>query len=197
MAATNVPETLDPALKRPGRFDRMVAVPLPDIKGRTELLQYYLQDKPAAADINAKLIARQTGGFSGADLANLINEAALLAAKRGADFIDASMVDYAWDKIRMGVERKSAVRSPEVGLPCGSSVCAHVLADCKWPPFLLLLCLDITATVHACAQHPSHVPNMRHAALLAAKRQGVPLQQLHVCSLLMWLKPLFALGCRA
>ncbi|KAF6252523.1 hypothetical protein COO60DRAFT_1471478 [Scenedesmus sp. NREL 46B-D3] len=100
MAATNLPETLDPALKRPGRFDRQVAVPLPDVKGRAEILEYYLSDKPVAAGLDQTLLARQTSGFSGADISNLVNEAALLAAKRGADAITADM-------------RKSAVRSQE------------------------------------------------------------------------------------
>lgn len=90
-----------------------MAVPLPDIQGRRQILQYYMADKPVAADVNRDLIARQTPGFSGADLSNLINEAALLAAKEGHDAISGHMVDYAFDKIRMGVERKSAVRSPE------------------------------------------------------------------------------------
>uniref|UniRef100_A0A383WAE8 AAA+ ATPase domain-containing protein n=1 Tax=Tetradesmus obliquus TaxID=3088 RepID=A0A383WAE8_TETOB len=113
MAATNLPETLDPALKRPGRFDRQVAVPLPDVKGRAEILEYYLSDKPVAAGLDQSLLARQTSGFSGADLSNLINEAALLAAKRGADAISGDMIEYAYDKVLMGVERKSAVRSLE------------------------------------------------------------------------------------
>lgn len=181
MAATNLPETLDPALKRPGRFDRQVAVPLPDVKGRADILGHYLQDKPVAPGLDKvcgcvcvsvtlagvrqsftvcgqglrrggggsgvtfchktplpwsdagllllapappctehghpvphtvscppptpppphtqALLARQTSGFSGADLANLVNEAALLAAKRGADAITADMVDYAFDKV--------------------------------------------------------------------------------------------------
>jgi ATP-dependent metalloprotease len=72
MAATNLPETLDPALKRPGRFDRQVAVPLPDVRGRAEMLEYYLHDKPVASDVDPKLVARQTSGFSGADISNLV-----------------------------------------------------------------------------------------------------------------------------
>jgi len=113
MAATNLAETLDPALKRPGRFDRQVAVPLPDIKGRTELIEYYLHDKPFAADVDRDVLARQTQGFSGADISNLINEAALSAAKEGADIIAPHMLDQAFDKIRMGVERKSVRRSEQ------------------------------------------------------------------------------------
>eukprot|EP00197_Chlamydomonas_leiostraca_P003648 CAMPEP_0202861408 /NCGR_PEP_ID=MMETSP1391-20130828/2816_1 /ASSEMBLY_ACC=CAM_ASM_000867 /TAXON_ID=1034604 /ORGANISM="Chlamydomonas leiostraca, Strain SAG 11-49" /LENGTH=821 /DNA_ID=CAMNT_0049540795 /DNA_START=584 /DNA_END=3045 /DNA_ORIENTATION=+ len=113
MAATNLAETLDPALKRPGRFDRQVAVPLPDIKGRTDILDYYLADKPVAPGVDRDLLARQTQGFSGADLSNLINEAALLAAKQGSDAITPAMLDSSFDKIRMGVERKSVKRTEE------------------------------------------------------------------------------------
>ena len=113
MAATNLAETLDPALKRPGRFDRQVAVPLPDIRGRQQLLEYYLGDKPVDVDVDADLLARQSAGFSGADLSNLVNEAALQAAKMGRDALTASMLDYAFDKICMGVERKSVRRSLE------------------------------------------------------------------------------------
>jgi len=113
MAATNLPETLDPALKRPGRFDRQVAVPLPDIKGRMELLEFYLHDKPISPDVDRDLLARQTQGFSGADISNLVNEAALLAAKEGADLVTPAMLDTSFDKIRMGVERKSVKRTLE------------------------------------------------------------------------------------
>ncbi|GAX77639.1 hypothetical protein CEUSTIGMA_g5082.t1 [Chlamydomonas eustigma] len=113
VAATNLAETLDPALKRPGRFDRQVAVPLPDIKGRADILEYYLLDKPVSSDVDAELLARQTQGFSGADISNLINEAALLAAKEDKDSISPAMLDYAFDKIRMGVERKSVRRTLE------------------------------------------------------------------------------------
>lgn len=73
MAATNLPETLDPALKRPGRFDRQVAVPLPDVKGRAELLGYYMEGKPFSGDVDSNLLARQTSGFSGADISNLVS----------------------------------------------------------------------------------------------------------------------------
>lgn len=91
-----------------------VAVPLPDIAGRRSILRYYLEGKPqAGGGLDVELIARQTSGFSGADLSNLINEAALLAAKEGHDAITGRMIDYAFDKIRMGVERKSVVRSAE------------------------------------------------------------------------------------
>ncbi|KAL6745182.1 P-loop containing nucleoside triphosphate hydrolase protein [Haematococcus lacustris] len=113
MAATNLAETLDAALKRPGRFDRQVAVPLPDIQGRIDILDYYLGSKPVAGEVDRDLIARQTQGFSGADLSNLVNEAALLAAKQGADLITPLMLDSSFDKIRMGVERKNVRRTAE------------------------------------------------------------------------------------
>lgn len=96
----------------PPRFTQ-VAVPLPDIKGRTDILEYYLADKPVSPLLDRDLIARLTGGFSGADLANLINEAALLAAKQGADVITPAMVDSSYDKISMGVARTSAKQSVE------------------------------------------------------------------------------------
>ena len=113
VAATNLAETLDPALKRPGRFDRQVAVPLPDIKGRSEILAHYLQDKPIDPSVDRELLAKQSQGFSGADISNLINEAALLCAKEDKDVITPRMLDYAFDKIKMGVERKSARRTEE------------------------------------------------------------------------------------
>lgn len=87
MAATNLPETLDPALKRPGRFDRQVAVPLPDVRGRAEILEYYLSDKPVQAGLDQALLARQTSGFSGADLNNLVS-CWLRARRRGQGWLN-------------------------------------------------------------------------------------------------------------
>ncbi|KAK9863945.1 hypothetical protein WJX84_008380 [Apatococcus fuscideae] len=112
MAATNIEESLDPALTRPGRFDRHVAVPLPDVKGRREILSHYLADKPLAADVDAAVMARRTPGFSGAELSNLVNEAALLAAKSGAANLTSKLLDQARDKVIMGVER-SLVQTEE------------------------------------------------------------------------------------
>jgi len=105
MAATNLPETLDSALTRPGRFDRQVAVPLPDVKGREDILSLYLTGKPVSKDVSIHNIARRTPGFSGAQLFNLINEGALLAARHGMDSIDAAVLDEARDKILMGSPR--------------------------------------------------------------------------------------------
>lgn len=105
IAATNTPELLDTALTRPGRFDRHVAVALPDVKGRREILQLYLAGKPLAADVDADLLARRTPGFSGAQLHNLVNEAALLAARQERDIIEWETLDEARDKVLMGSPR--------------------------------------------------------------------------------------------
>ncbi|MCC6953763.1 MAG: ATP-dependent zinc metalloprotease FtsH [Deltaproteobacteria bacterium] len=111
IAATNRPDVLDPALLRPGRFDRTVVVPLPDIKGREEILKVHTQKIPLAAGIALKTLARGTPGFSGADLANLVNEAALYAALKEAEEVNMSHFEHAKDKILMGVERKSMILS--------------------------------------------------------------------------------------
>ena len=107
MAATNRPDVLDPALLRPGRFDRQVVVSNPDIKGREEILQVHVKKVPLAKDVNLSVIARGTPGFSGADLANLVNEAALLAARKNKHKVTSADFDEAKDKVLMGNERKS------------------------------------------------------------------------------------------
>jgi len=109
VSATNRPDVLDPALLRPGRFDRQVVVPLPDIKGREGILNVHLKKVPANSDIDALVLAKGTPGFSGADLENLVNEAALLAAKREKEKVDMTDMDEAKDKVYMGLERKSKV----------------------------------------------------------------------------------------
>jgi len=111
IAATNRPDVLDPALLRPGRFDRNVVVPKPDIKGREEILKVHTARTPLAADVNLDVIARGTPGFSGADLSNLVNEAALLAARRGKEKLDMVEFDDAKDKLLMGSERRSMIIS--------------------------------------------------------------------------------------
>jgi cell division protease FtsH len=111
IAATNRPDVLDPALLRPGRFDRQVVVPLPDIRGREAILKVHMRKVPLADDIDAKVIARGTPGFSGADLANLVNEAALFAARDNAKDVNMDHLDRAKDKIMMGTERRSMVMS--------------------------------------------------------------------------------------
>jgi cell division protease FtsH len=113
IAATNRPDVLDPALMRPGRFDRQVVVPLPDIRGREQILLVHMRKVPLATDVKAEVIARGTPGFSGADLANLVNEAALFAARRSKRLVDMEDFEMAKDKIMMGAERKSMVMSEE------------------------------------------------------------------------------------
>jgi cell division protease FtsH len=113
IAATNRPDVLDPALLRPGRFDRQIQVGNPDVKGREQILKVHMKDKPLAPDIDAKVLARGTPGFSGADLANLCNEAALLAARRNKRIITQAEFEDAKDKVMMGAERKSMVMSEE------------------------------------------------------------------------------------
>mmetsp|Transcript_18993 Transcript_18993/g.24543 ORF Transcript_18993/g.24543 Transcript_18993/m.24543 type:complete len:633 (-) Transcript_18993:470-2368(-) len=111
IAATNRPDVLDPALLRPGRFDRQVVVPLPDIRGREQIINVHLRKVPAAEDVDARVIARGTPGFSGADLANLVNEAALFAARANKRLVSMEQLELAKDKIMMGAERRSMVMS--------------------------------------------------------------------------------------
>jgi cell division protease FtsH len=113
IAATNRPDVLDPALLRPGRFDRQVVVPLPDVRGRDQILKVHMRKVPTAEDVIASVIARGTPGFSGADLANLVNEAALFAARSNKRLVDMEDLEKAKDKIMMGTERRSMVMSDE------------------------------------------------------------------------------------
>jgi cell division protease FtsH len=113
IAATNRPDVLDPALLRPGRFDRQVVVPNPDIVGREQILKVHMRNVPLAPDVDPKVIARGTPGFSGADLANLVNEAALLAARRNKRMVTQHEFEDAKDKVMMGAERKSMAMSEE------------------------------------------------------------------------------------
>ena len=111
IAATNRPDVLDPALLRPGRFDRQVVVGLPDIRGREQILKVHMRKAPLGDDVNAAVIARGTPGFSGADLANLVNEASLFAARNGKRLVEMKEFELAKDKIMMGAERKTMVMS--------------------------------------------------------------------------------------
>jgi cell division protease FtsH len=113
IAATNRPDVLDPALLRPGRFDRQIVVPNPDINGRERILKVHMKKVPLGPDVDARVIARGTPGFSGADLANLVNEAALLAARRNRRLVTQSEFEDAKDKVMMGAERKSMAMSEE------------------------------------------------------------------------------------
>ena len=134
IAATNRPDVLDPALLRPGRFDRQVTVPLPDIRGREAILKVHMKKVPLADDIDPGIIARGTPGFSGADLANLINEAALFAARENKRVVDMKQFEKAKDKVLMGVERRSIVMPEEERKntayhESGHTVVAKVLSD--------------------------------------------------------------------
>ncbi|MBS1228701.1 MAG: ATP-dependent metalloprotease FtsH [Proteobacteria bacterium] len=113
IAATNRPDVLDPALMRPGRFDRQVVVPLPDIRGREQILIVHMRKVPLSPDVKADILARGTPGMSGADLANLVNEAALFAARGGKRLVDMDDFEKAKDKILMGAERRSMVMNEE------------------------------------------------------------------------------------
>jgi cell division protease FtsH len=113
IAATNRPDVLDPALLRPGRFDRQVVVPLPDVRGREQILKVHMRKVPIGEDVRASVIARATPGFSGADLANLVNEAALFAARANKRLVDMEDMEKAKDKIMMGAERRSMVMSEQ------------------------------------------------------------------------------------
>ncbi|MCB1964371.1 MAG: AAA family ATPase, partial [Rhodocyclaceae bacterium] len=113
IAATNRPDVLDPALLRPGRFDRQVVVPLPDIRGREQILRVHMRKVPIAPDVEPMVLARGTPGFAGADLANLVNEAALFAARASKRLVDQEDFERAKDKIMMGAERRSVVMPEE------------------------------------------------------------------------------------
>ncbi|MBB1488100.1 ATP-dependent zinc metalloprotease FtsH [Oceanospirillum sediminis] len=127
IAATNRPDVLDPALLRPGRFDRQVTVGLPDIRGREQILKVHMRKVPIAENVNAAIIARGTPGFSGADLANLVNEAALFAARADQRLVGMKEFDLAKDKIMMGTERKSMVMSEKEKLNTAYHEAGHAI----------------------------------------------------------------------
>ena len=134
VAATNRPDVLDPALLRPGRFDRQVVVPVPDVGGRQKILEIYARKTKMAQDVDLEILARGTPGFSGADLENLVNEAALMAARSGAKEITLDLLDRAKDKIMMGAERRSMIisekeKSITAYHEAGHALVAWLLAD--------------------------------------------------------------------
>ncbi len=133
IAATNRPDVLDPALLRPGRFDRQVVVPNPDVVGREKILNVHSKKVPLAPDVNLRTIARGTPGFSGADLANLVNEAALLAARRGKRFVTSKEFDDAKDKVMMGAERRSMVMTEEEKMLTAYHEAGHALVGISVP----------------------------------------------------------------
>jgi ATP-dependent metalloprotease len=113
IAATNFPELLDKALVRPGRFDRHVNVPLPDVRGRMQILKHHMKGIQFASDVDVSVTARGTPGFSGADIANLVNQAAIQASREGVREVSQKQLEFAKDKILMGAERRSAVITDE------------------------------------------------------------------------------------
>ena len=133
IAATNRPDVLDPALLRPGRFDRQVTVPLPDIEGREQILKVHMKKVPLAPDVEPRTIARGTPGMSGADLANLVNEAALMAARRNKRMVAMAEFETAKDRIIMGTEWKSLVMTPEEKKMTAYHEAGHALVRMKEP----------------------------------------------------------------
>ncbi|MFQ3790094.1 ATP-dependent zinc metalloprotease FtsH [Halomonas sp. A29] len=133
IAATNRPDVLDPALLRPGRFDRQVVVPLPDIRGREHILNVHLRKVPLADDVKPSLIARGTPGFSGADLANLVNEGALFAARRNKRLVGMEELELAKDKIMMGAERRSMVMTDKEKLNTAYHESGHAIIGLVMP----------------------------------------------------------------
>ena len=133
IAATNRPDVLDPALLRPGRFDRQVVVPVPDIEGREKILAVHMKKVPLAPDVDARTIARGTPGFSGADLANLVNEAALLAARRNKRLVAMQEFEDAKDKVMMGAERRSMVMTDDEKKMTAYHEAGHALVSVNEP----------------------------------------------------------------
>ena len=133
IAATNRPDVLDPALLRPGRFDRQVVVPLPDVRGREQILRVHMRRVPLADDVRPALIARGTPGFSGADLSNLVNEAALFAARANLKLVTMEQFERAKDKIMMGAERRSMVMSDKEKLNTAYHEAGHTVVGVNLP----------------------------------------------------------------
>jgi cell division protease FtsH len=133
IAATNRPDVLDPALLRPGRFDRQIVVPNPDVAGREKILRVHMRKVPLAPDIDPRTIARGTPGFSGADLANLVNEAALLAARRSKRMVTQQEFEDAKDKVMMGAERRSMIMTEEEKLATAYHEAGHAIVNVLVP----------------------------------------------------------------
>lgn len=133
IAATNRPDVLDPALLRPGRFDRQVVVGLPDVRGREQILKVHMRKVPLGDDVEPSVIARGTPGFSGADLANLVNEASLFAARNGKRLVEMKEFELAKDKIMMGAERRSMVMTEDEKLMTAYHESGHAILGCLFP----------------------------------------------------------------
>ena len=133
LAATNRPDVLDPALLRPGRFDRQIVVDSPDVRGREGILKVHLKKVPTAPDVSVGVLARGTPGMSGADLANLVNEGALLAARRNKDLVYMADLEDAKDKVMLGAERRSLVMKEEEHRLTAFHEAGHAVCALKIP----------------------------------------------------------------
>ena len=133
VAATNRKDVLDPALLRPGRFDRQIQVPNPDIKGREKILNVHARKVPLGPDVDLRIIARGCPGFSGADLANLVNEAALMAARIGRRFVAMNDFEQAKDKVMMGAERRSMVLTVDQKEKTAYHEAGHAIVELEMP----------------------------------------------------------------
>jgi cell division protease FtsH len=133
IAATNRPDVLDPALLRPGRFDRQIVIPNPDVLGREKILKVHVRKVPLSPDVDLKVVARGTPGFSGADLMNLVNEAALLAARRGKRVVTRDEFEYAKDKVMMGAERRSMAMTEEEKRATAYHEAGHAIVNIFMP----------------------------------------------------------------
>jgi cell division protease FtsH len=149
LAATNRPDVLDPALLRPGRFDRRVVVELPDVRGRELILRMHARKVQLAGDVDLATVARATPGMSGADLANIVNEAALLAARRGKDRVDQHDVDDARDKVTLGIERRSLVLTEAERRLTAYHEAGHALVNLLIPGLDLVQKVTIVPRGHA------------------------------------------------
>ncbi len=166
ISATNRPDVLDPALMRPGRFDRQVVVPRPDVKGREKILVVHCRDIPLEENVDLAIIARGTPGFSGADLANLVNEAALLAARRNREKVSMEELDESKDKVLMGVERKSMIISEEEKKSTAYHEAGHTLVARLIP-----------------GSDPIHKVSIIPRGMALGITQQLPVDERHTCSL--------------
>ena len=163
IAATNRPDVLDPALLRPGRFDRQVVVPLPDIRGREQIMKVHMRNVPAAEDVDPSIIARGTPGFCGADLENVVNEAALFAARSGKANVEMEDFEKAKDKIMMGTERKSMVMSEKEKRNTAYHEAGHAIVGRSVPDYDELYKITIVPRGRALGVTLFHPEEDRHS----------------------------------
>jgi ATP-dependent metalloprotease FtsH len=168
IAATNRPDVLDPALLRPGRFDRQVVVPNPDIIGREKILKVHVRNVPLAPNVDLKVIARGTPGFSGADLANLVNEAALMAARRNKRLVTMQEFEDAKDKVMMGAERRSSAMTQAEKELTAYHESGHAI-----------MALNVPSADRCTKRRSSARPRARHGDAVAGRRSLFDELQIH------------------